>query len=1493
MTSWRIELLGGLRAIRGDQVLRRFRSRKAGELLAYLAYYRERHHSREALADLLWSGDDPRAARQRLNIALSALRRQLEVTEVTPSAIFVADRDAVGLNPASVTTDLSDYLAELSAARRCRADTERAARLGAALALYTGELLPECAEEWVLQERRWLGEGYFAALGELLALLERDGEFERAVEYARRGITLDPLHEETHRDLIRLLAAGGQTGAALRHYEALERLLADQLGAAPEPASRALAREIERLALMRPLTPTAPQLGRRHGESRVDPAEERRLVTLLCLSPSPSRLSGGPPTGRHTERVFAAVVASVLKYEGRIETWAGERLLALFGAPRASEEDAERAIRAALEIQRALGLEWPVSAAIDTGEVTFRAAAESGQGAASIDGSAVERVADLHKLARPGQILVSEATHRLTRRAFVFAGVPAPRPSGFSHLYAVERALPRGEKPYGIPGLRTPLIGRDTEIATLHTALTGLAAGPGRIVCVIGEAGVGKSRLVSELRSHLSAPALWLEGRALGLTMTTSYSLFLDLLHAYFAWGPDDSDADRAARLVAELRQMTVRGALSKGEVEEIGPLLGHLLSLRFSTEWDQRLQNASPEQIRHRTFLAVRDLLLALAHRRPLVLVLEDLHWADRHSLDLITLLMEALPSAPIGLLCLYRPEREHASARLTESAARKAAGLSTELRLRELTPEQSGRLARSLLEAAKLPLAMESSVLETARGNPFFIEEIVRSLIDDGPSPRSSGRGRAPTEGAATVVPAGVQGVIRSRVDRLRPELQSLLRQAAVVGRFFRPRLLERLIEAGDLEAALWELEEQGLVYQERAVPETEYAFRHVLTQETVYASLSPDHQATLHERVAAAIEALDAERLAEQYEQLAYHYDRSHADEKAVEYLLKAGEKARRAYLNEAALGYFERALERLEGSPLRQERQEWRLEALKGLGKTCHVVGRVEEAERACREAIRVARAIGLPPREVISLFSLLADALWWQSRCDEMIRVGEEGLTLLGDDTESLAAALMNDTVAMGHADSPRGDPEKWRAFTSRNARFIDRLPYSEELRGPYTHIHHLYQYDRNLGEAVRWIDLLERKATDHHDLVALGEVNRFASDLAVRQGDLHEGLCRIRQALAGVRQIGDCKHEAICLNAMGDLYLSMGQLAAARECAKSLIEVAEAVGNPQGIVFGYQKLGTLLLCLGRLEPAEEAQQAAARCEQEMGRPSAWTAFCLGRACMVRGTPREARRHFWEAAARARQGTTLAAALGALEAADARTFRTFCHRSLKDAPPIENARLDQWLLQPTSVATVPHGALRDRFAPPLTDWVWHDPFGDSTCVTGDGVEIRALAGRDLQHMNRSAPRLLRRESLPAGAGFRVETHCLPATRTAPAVGGLLLWQDEQNLLQLERGRFGPHEICFLGCLGGSDRIFGRGRLASARLFLRLERSEGRVSAFCSPDGDHWFTVGHTLFPSTGSLRVGVHAIGETERAIHTGAHPDGTAIRFEEFTLWAS
>ena len=410
----------------------------------------------------------------------------------------------------------------------------------------------------------------------------------------------------------------------------------------------------------------------------------------------------------------------------------------------------------------------------------------------------------------------------------------------------------------GREGYAADLIGRDVELACLETAIAELRRGRGGMVSIIGEAGVGKSRPIRELRILAAAGSrgeerpVWLEGRCLEMDMLPGYAPFIDMFQAHFGFRAEEPDQNRCSRVYAGLAEMVAGGALSEVRGEEVAPLLCNLLSLRSDQEGRTSFPEYNAEKLRQETFLAVRDVLLALGRQRPVILVFEDLHWADSLSLDLISLLMEAVRESPLLLLCAYRLDPGHRSAHLGAIAARKCRDQYTELRLSELSHDQSAQMVASLLHTASLPLSAREVILERCQGNPFSIEEVVQALLESGLLYAEGGvwltRGRLDR----SAVPGTIQQVIVGRMDRLDEGLRRLLLTASVIGRVFRRRVLEMTAGQPNLDRDLWALEDRGLIYEERAVPELEYSFRHVLVQEALVQSLPGQQRAAIHTRV-----------------------------------------------------------------------------------------------------------------------------------------------------------------------------------------------------------------------------------------------------------------------------------------------------------------------------------------------------------------------------------------------------------------------------------------------------------------------------------------------------------------------------------------------------------------------------------------------------------------------------------------------------------------
>ena len=1267
---------------------------------------------------------------------------------------------------------------------------------------------------------------------------------------------------------------------------------------------------------------------------------ENRLITALFADISGSTELAATRT---TELMFQLIqdcfkelVNIVAGYEGSISGFRGDGLLALFGAPILHENDAERAILAAIEMRDAMQQqELDITVGINTALMTVGEIKTQLHAEYTAYGTEIVLARRLQETASRGQIFVGTGTYRQTHRAFDFQRFEHLTLKGFDErilAYEVLNPKVHPEKVRGIEGLRARMIGREREFGDLKDAADLWLKGQGQVVSIIGEAGIGKSRLVSELRLQLPDEILLLEGRSISIGQTISYWPFIDILRTHFGLHEHDSEAEIARKVTDNVTSLFPQSA------DEFLPFISRLLSIRFGDELDKRLDFATPDQIRHQTLMRLKDYFEALSKHQPLLLILEDLHWADDLSLDLISVLLDSLATTPMLLLCVYRPEQEHRVWQLSDIAQRKCLDRFTAIRLQQLSSQQSRLLVEELLTIDNLPPSVKEMILSKSEGNPFFIEEVIRSLIDRDLVYREGNRWKARAEVSELDVPDTIQSVVLARVDRLQAEAKHVLQCAAVIGRLFKYRLLEQLTQRErELNQHLDEIKSRDLVYEERTVPELEYAFKHAFTQEATYQGILEQHRKQFHHQVAQGIEHLYQERLEEYYEELAHHYSGSDDAEKAVEYLLKAGEKAKRSYANEAAIANFQRALERLKQSEI--DRKDWELAARRGLGEVYLGIGKSAEAEEAFEKSISLAKEMKLSPHEVVRLYDWIGEALLWQDRYDEVIHYGEMGLEILGDDTECVEMALMNFRIASGHLNAS-GDAEKWKYYIRKNVAFIRKLEYSVELGPPYLHIVGLFGKDWET--ALEWLKEVETRARDIHDLRGLADAWRVRGGILRSRGDYKNSLSWYQKSLDMFKHIGDNKHAYWCHDAIALILSNLGSVDEAKVHMQTSLDLSEQAGRPRDTVFGHAKLGMILMCQCHWEEAISHYQKSLNGFQARGARYniALVYLQLGRAYLKKGDYHQALQSLAETADVAIEiqnvGQLLFSdALDGMEethkalgtcrggASVPARFVEFC-RSFKEqhADAVEKLSLRQWYLESAEPSTE---FLKLNFADDFqtetieASWVWMDEFGDCaykiverTVSSLGGVEISAANGRDLDGLNLSAPRLMREIS----GDFAVEVCVSSASDNEltvrstekPQMGGLLVWKDRDNFLRFEKGVHGQNEVRLHGYVDGKYQVAGRGGSVETQakacyskpatpgdgdegIHLRLEREGEQFSAYCSENGENWFTCGKMAFPVDDPIQIGIHAIGLIDRTIYCDAHKEGTATVFRRFKLW--
>jgi ABC-type oligopeptide transport system substrate-binding subunit/class 3 adenylate cyclase len=672
--------------------------------------------------------------------------------------------------------------------------------------------------------------------------------------------------------------------------------------------------------------------------SPTDAREERRVVTALFADLVGSTSLGERLDPEDLKLIVADAVArmvnSVEAFGGMVKDLAGDGVLALFGAPIAHEDDPERAIRAGLrivseiddfaqEVERGWGVEgFGVRIGIDTGPVVVGLLGAGDRIEYTALGDAVNTAARLQAHATPGSVLVGEETHRLAERTFAWDAPISMELRGKTEpvmARTVSGALALGPmtRSRGLEGVQAEMVGRERELATGLRALDGVRAGSGGILYLVGEPGIGKTRLLGELRATFDSAATshgrpwWIEGRCVSYGESMPYWPFRDLLRTWLGAALDEPEL----RLRVTLRRSVER--LFEERSPEIEPYLSQLLGLTLEPDAAARLAELSPEALQYRTFEVVRTLLARLAEDGPVVVALEDLHWADPTSLQLLERLLADTETSALLLVLTMRPERDHASWRVKEVAARDLPHRTIEISLEALSGDAGQELLYALIGAGTLPKEMERRILEPAEGNPFFLEELVRSLADAGALVHEDDGWRF-DHAVGVEIPPTVEKVILSRIDRLSAPARLALMAASVLGRQFGLPLLEALASegGGDVRSALTELQRLDLLREGRRWPEPEYRFKHALIQEAAYRTLVKADRERMHKMAAERLEDRNAGREDEVAGLLAHHWLGAADEEKAVAYLARAGDRARQEYALDEAIGHYRELLQLLE-------------------------------------------------------------------------------------------------------------------------------------------------------------------------------------------------------------------------------------------------------------------------------------------------------------------------------------------------------------------------------------------------------------------------------------------------------------------------------------------------------------------------------------------------------------------------------------------------
>ena len=915
------------------------------------------------------------------------------------------------------------------------------------------------------------------------------------------------------------------------------------------PSCGATARHNDRFCAScgRSLTSASLQLGDVPDSSLV---EQRKLVTVLFADLAASTTLGETRDPEDTraiyERYFAALARQVRRYDGTIDKYVGDAVMAVFGAPVSHEDDAERAIRAGLamqaaianlndDIERAHDLRLALRVGIYTGEVVAGLLASDVQHAYTVVGDAVNTADRFQKAAPPGEVVVSDMTRRLAREAFVFEALPPVAMKGKA-VPAVPFRVVRPRDEEVLPELGR-MVDAASELERLRSAFGEAVRGHGRVIDVTGEPGVGKSRLLLEFRRDLPIGVQRVVVRCASYQVTTPYAALADLVRGSF--GIHASDPAGVAR------EKLVEGA-ARFRTYLSPELLTLLLGL---LGFGERTAPAA-DLVRQLLVAATRDLLSNVTADAPLVIVFEDVQWMDRPTAAVVSDIALDVPQYACLLVTTSR-----ASFPLEWRAER--------IELSPLADVDARALAKDL-GADDISMELVERTLERTGGNPFFIEEVLRQLRDVG----------------GTDVPATVQEVIQAHLDRLPTGPRHVIDVAAVIGRSFWLPLLRRLVSSKTLSEDLASLEQEGFLLRRTMRPELTYAFRQPLLQEVAYHAQLLSARRQLHAHVAAAIESLYAERIEEFTDVMAYHWARTDDHAKALEWLVRAGDRARSLYANDDALASYRAALERAPdgATPLAAAT------ILERIADVELLVGRYDDAIEACANAWRRARTTDAVLHARLVRKTGAAHR-WKGDYAASLAALEQARATLDGADAAEAAHIALEEGMTQFH----RGDYAGARAALERGTGLGRRAQLGDALAEG---LKILGNVANNLGDLAAAMDAYQQSLTIYErlgDTKGIADVRSNIGNMHRRAGRYEDALAEHRRSLALRERIGHRWGVATNYNNIGEVFRSMGRPADAIPEFERALETWDSVRARAGAGLARMNLGAARVEAGDVE----------------------------------------------------------------------------------------------------------------------------------------------------------------------------------------------------------------------------------------------------------------------------------------------------------------
>jgi len=974
---------------------------------------------------------------------------------------------------------------------------------------------------------------------------------------------------------------------------------------------------------------------------------ERKQVTVLFadLKGSMELLADRDPeeARKILDPVLERMMEAVQRYEGTVNQVMGDGIMALFGAPLAHEDHAVRACYAALRMQELVkcyaeearperGVNVQIRVGLNSGEVVVRAIGSDLHMDYTAVGQTTHLAARMEQMATAGSVLMTVATLRLAE-GYVQVSALGPvsvkgleTPVDVYELVAVGAARSRLQAATS-RGL-TRFVGREPEMSVLCEALERAGEGHGQVVAVVGEPGVGKSRLFWEFtHSHRTQGWLIVESSSVSYGKATAFLPLIELLRAHF-----QIEASDEAR---KIREKVTGKLLSLDRALE--PSLPALLWLLDVPVDDPQWQRLDPPQRRQQTLDGIKRLLLRESQVQPLLLVFEDLHWIDAETQALLDSVVESLPTARLLLLVNYRPEYQHSWGSKTYYR---------QLRIDPLPPESAEEFLEALLGNASGLQPLKRLLIERTEGNPFFLEESARTLVETKTLAGERGAYQLAKASHTLQIPATAQAILAARIDRLTPEDKRLLQSASVIGKDVPFALLQAIAELPDdaLRRGLTHLQAAEFLYEAALFPDLEYTFKHALTHEVTYGTLLRERRKVLHARIAGAIERCYPDRLTEHVERLAHHAVRGETWEQAITYLRQAGAKALARSANREAVASFEQALTALGHLPETRATLERAIDLRFDLRTALHPLGEFERIRGCLREAEGLARILD-DQRRLGQMSVYMCHNLWMIGHPTEALGFGQDAQAIaesLGDVPLQVTGNLYLGAACLRTGDYRRaedllckvlqlleGDPRRERfglaGFPGVMARCYLTLIFGD--RG---------EFEEGIAHAQEGIRLAE--ALNHP--YSLTFACWVLAHLHITRGELNHAVLLLERGMAVSREWNLTSFSVNETGSLGYAYALSGRIAEGLPLLERTLSAVETKGhgNLQPLFLMY--LGEVHVLAGRLEGALAFAGRALTFARERGQRGyeAWALRLLGEVTARRDAPEHAGGHFRDALA---------------------------------------------------------------------------------------------------------------------------------------------------------------------------------------------------------------------------------------------------------------